>query len=166
MSKHKTVTTKTTEKTLGYLDVGAFEHRNDGGEIKVKTYSKPNDSLQVDAAKETRFIGGTRFKIVEEEIPYLKNDSFYEKRIWNEQVALPGEERPSAAGNVGPYETIAPPRGMPEPLSPAAIANAGPSPLQVLKNFVDNIAADVRNHTLALIVIGMMAAAALVLAII
>jgi hypothetical protein len=121
-------------KTIGTAEVGAYLHVNNGGTAKIKAYHSTNKPVKVDAADLTKRIAHKRYRLVEEEIAEAKSDCFYEKEFENVQ-----EEAGKPEVNSGYKEDDY------EPQVPMPPKNGEPGPLQVLKNFVDNIAADVRN---------------------
>ena len=146
---------KINEEILGYAEFGAYMHRDNGGKARIAAYTSVNKPLSVEAHNETTKIASKRYKIIEEERAELNGNTFYSKDIWNEQEGSSGTPASRSSHNDVPTNT-----------GNGTTPNAdGLTPLQVLKNFVDNIAADVRQHTWLLVAIGCIAAAALVLAI-
>lgn len=143
------------EEVLGYAEFGAYMHRDNGGKARIAAYTSVNKPLSVEAHDETTKIASRRYKIIEEERAELNGNTFYTKDVWNEQEGSSGTPMSGSNYTEAPNTTQTP------------NANAdGLTPLQVLKNFVDNIAADVRQHTWLIVAIGCVAAAALVVALI
>lgn len=142
------------EKVLGYAKFGAFMHRNNGGKMNISAYTAVNKPLQVDAADETTRIAERTYKIVEEETPELNGNKFYEKNVWNEQTG---------SGDQGQYKSTSPAG---TPANGEQPNKDGLTPLQVLKNFVDNIAADNRTQWIAIAAGLILAAAGLAIALI
>ena len=143
------------EEVLGYAKFGAFMHRDNGGKMKVSAYTSVNKPLIIDSADETTRIAERTYKIVEEERPELNGNKFYEKEVWNEQSGSGDVAGPTGHGSSTPGEN--------------SENGDGLSPLKVLKNFVDNLAADVRADRgfarWGLLLIGLVSVAALVIAV-
>ena len=140
---------KNGAKVIGSAEIGAYMHRNNGGKVNISSYTSVNKKLTTDTADETTRIAHKRFEIIEKEVPELDGNKFYSKDIWNEQTDM--------GGQTGTY----PGRNNNSSYEQPEEAKQGLSPLQVLKNFVDNIAADVRQHTWLIVAIGVIAALAL-----
>lgn len=138
-------------------EIGTYLHVNDG-EAYVKSYTSVNEPLKVDSATLTKKVGGVRVKmLVEEDTGCKKDGSFYQKSVWNEQERDNISNPSTGFGR----HNVDPVTGAPQTES----NKDGLTPLQVLKNFVDNIAADVRQHTWLIVGIAVIAAAALAVAI-
>lgn len=127
-------------KVLGYADFGAFMHRDDGGKMKVAAYTSVNKPLNIEAHDETQRIAQRRYKIVEQERAELDGNKFYQKDVWNEQEDA--GKRDTAANN--PTDGFHDVNDFAQTTKPSSPAGDSPSALQVLKNFVDNLAADFR----------------------
>ena len=146
-------------KVLGYAKFGAFMHRDNGGKMKISAYSSVNKPLTIDSADETTRVAERTYKIVEEERPELNGSKFYEKTVWNEQTGTGDVQgtRPSGSNDVD---------SDPENNE----NNKELTPLRVLKNFVDNLAEDVRSDRgfarWGLILVAVVAVAAFVIALI
>lgn len=131
-------------------EIATFLHVNDG-EAYTKSYTSVNEPLKIDGSKLTKKVGGVKVHMLVEEDMNVKSDgSFYEKRVWNEQ------ERDNSSSKSEPYQSEKSYINSPNN-SQQSGSNDGLSPLQVLKNFVDNIAADNRTQWVVI-------AAALILA--
>ena len=135
------------KEVVGYAKFGAYLHRDNGGKARIAAYTSVNQPLRVEAHDETTRIAERTYKIVEEENAKLDGSTFYTKDVWNEQSGTAGEtledgvSLPGATPNEGiPGENL--------------------SPLQVLKNFVDNIAADNRLQWIAIVGIAVVLVAA------
>lgn len=125
------------EEVLGYADFGAYMHRDNGGKMKVAAYTSVNKPLKIDGNHdETTKIASRRYKIVEEERAELNGAKFYEKDVWNVQE---GGESPVKGNNKYSEKEY-------DEEPPQAQQSSGHDKFSVLKNFVDNIAADVREH--------------------
>lgn len=134
-----------------YAEIGTFMHVNDG-EAYVKSYTSANEPLRVDSAQHTQKVGGVKVKmLVEEDNSCKKDGSFYKKTVWNEQL------RDNASSPTTGYGT----HSINTNGQPTTDNKDGLTPLQVLKNFVDNIAADVRQHTWLIVLTAIVAAVAL-----
>lgn len=144
------------EKVLGVAHFGAYLHRDNGGKARIAAYTAVNKPLAVEAHDETTKIAERTYKIVEDERPELNGSTFYTKDIWNEQTGGDGDSRNSVTKS--PY-------GQDPTEKSGAEGTEIPPWGKVLKNFVDNIAADVRNHVWFIIIIAIIAAVALGLAI-
>lgn len=144
-------------KVLGYAKFGAFMHRDNGGKMKVSAYTSVNKPLTVDSADETTRIAERTYKIVEEERPVLNGNKFYEKEVWNEQSGHGDVQgtKPAGTNEVGGDPSV-------------SEGKDGLSPLKVLKNFVDNLAEDVRSDRgfarWGLVIVAVVAASAFVIA--
>jgi hypothetical protein len=150
-------TKRASSKVLGYARFGAYMHRNNGGKMNISAYTAVNKPLAIDAADETVRIAERTYKIIEEERPELDGSKFYSKDVWNEQSGdgdTYSNTSSSPAGNNG--------YGNEESKEPAD----GLSPLKVLKNFVDNIAADNRTQWWVIVVVAIIAATAIAVAIV
>ena len=146
---------RATSKVLGYARFGAYMHRNNGGKMNISAYTAVNKPLAVDTADETVRIAERTYKIVEEERPELDGSKFYSKDVWNEQSGegdtySNATHQPNGDSNVNEEK---------EP-------SDGLSPLKILKNFVDNIAADNRTQWWMIVTVAIIAAAAIAIAII
>lgn len=136
-------------------EIATFLHVNDG-EAYTKSYTSVNEPLKVDSSKLMKKVGGVKVHMLVEEDMSVKSDgSFYEKRVWNEQ------ERDTISTRSEPFQTQK--QNIPQPNNNTQSNNNtdGLTPLQVLKNFVDNIATDVRILTIAIIAVAIIAGAAL-----
>lgn len=137
---------KSKEKVLGFAKFGAFMHRDNGGRMKIAAYSSVNKDLAIEGDHdETTKIASRTYKIVEEENAVLNGNKFYSKDVWNEQS---GEGDVKSYTDPERYADIAP---------PTAPNKEGLTPLQVLKNFVDNLAADFRQDRTAqwIVIVGL-----------
>lgn len=152
---------KTNEEILGYAEFGAYLHRDNGGKARIAAYTSVNKPLSVEAHDETTKIAARRYKIIEEERAELQDNKFYTKDIWNEQE---GSGNPQSASYSNSQD--APNNNVNTGNGTTGTNTDGLTPLQVLKNFVDNIAADVRQHNWMLLAIGIVAAVGLVVALI
>jgi len=152
-------TRRTGNKVLGYAKFGAYMHRNNGGKMNISAYTAVNKPLAIDPADETVRIAERTYKIVEEENPVLDGNKFYSKDVWNEQSGegdtYTGTQRSPAGED---YNT----NGNGEQKEPSD----GLSPLKVLKNFVDNIAADNRTQWWVIVAVAIIAAVAVAVALI
>jgi hypothetical protein len=148
-----------SEKVLGYAEFGAHMHRDNGGKMKIVASTSVNKPLSIDGGHdETSKIAFRRYKIVEEEKAQLNGSTFYEKEVWNEQE---GGEKASKTSSRKEEDV-----DEPETVEGSEGSRGGPSGLAVLKNFVDNLAADVRQHTVLILAVGMVAIAALAIAVV
>ena len=148
-------TKRAGSKVLGYARFGAYMHRNNGGKMNISAYTAVNKPLAIDPADETVRIAERTYKIVEEENPVLDGNKFYSKDVWNEQSGdgdVYSNTTSQPAGNGNNEEQKEPADGL--------------SPLKVLKNFVDNIAADNRTQWWMIVTVAIIAAAAIAIAII
>ena len=145
---------KREEKVLGYAKFGAFMHRDNGGKMKISAYTAVNKPLSVDVADETTKIAERTYKIVEEEHPELNGNKFYEKTVWNEQTG---------SGDVTQSKNTTDAPGSNHENNND---DSGLSPLKVLKNFVDNIAADNRTQWIVIAACIILGAAAITIALI
>lgn len=152
----KTTKTATTEPKA-YAEVGTYMYRNNGtGKVSVKMHTSVNKPLALDDADEVLKVKKIRVETHVVEDKGLTDGVAYQKDI--ETIQLTDGDAPETSSS---YQT-----GAEDPVKSAD----GPSPLQVLKNFVDNIAADVREkHTLTMILVAaalVLGTAALILAIV
>lgn len=145
---------KKDEKVLGYAKFGAFMHRDNGGKMKISAYTAVNKPLSVDVADETTRIAERTYKIVEEERPELNGNKFYEKEVWNEQ---------SGSSDSTQYKNTT---DAPQGNTPGNENGSELTPLKVLKNFVDNIAADNRTQWIIISLAILLGAAAIAIALI
>lgn len=148
-------TKRVSSKVLGYARFGAYMHRNNGGKMNISAYTAVNKPLAIDPADETVRIAERTYKIVEEENSVLDGSKFYSKDVWNEQSGdgdTYSNTSSHPAGNGNNEEQKEPTDGL--------------SPLKVLKNFVDNIAADNRTQWWVIVVIAIIAATAIAVAIV
>lgn len=156
----KKSTGNTTSEPVWYGEVATYRHENPG-KVTFETVSTANEDVMPshDSERITR-LGKVR---VETRVTEWKgtdeNGKVYQKDV--ETVQLSDSDAPTSTSTSG------------EPVNTAADAapeNGEPTPLKVLKNFVDNIAADVREHKtlMTILVIGalLIGTAALILAIV
>lgn len=123
---------------IASCEIGSFLHENKG-KATVKTYTAVNEPLKVDAADRTRQIGKVRVEMHVIESKNVVDNQIYQKDVEMFQIrddATPSETSEMSSSSVNPS---------------GAVPKDGLTPLQVLKNFVDNIAKGQRLHT-ALIV--------------
>lgn len=141
-------------------EIATFLHVNEG-EAYTKSYTSVNEPLKVDSSKLVKKVGGVKVHMLVEEDMNVKNDgSFYEKRVWNEQ------ERDNTNSRSEPYQSEKNYINNPNNNSNQQSAcSDGLSPLQVLKNFVDNIAADNRTQWMVIAAALILAAGAIGIAI-
>jgi hypothetical protein len=139
---------------VAFAEVGSYLHENQG-QATVKTYTSVNETLKVDPALKTRQIGKVRVEMHVTEDRSVGDNQIYEKNVTMHQIR---DNIPSGTTEIGssPAGTSAGTPGK---------STDGLTPLQVLKNFVDNIASDVRLHTALLVGIGILAAAGVIIAI-
>lgn len=135
-------------------EIGTFLHINKG-EAYTKSYTSVNEPLKVDTAEQTRKVGHVRVHMHVEEDTGVKSDgSFYTKTVWNEQ------ERDGGSGTG--YSEKRPVNTESNSQNDEQPNNKELTPLQVLKNFVDNIASDVRNKETHIFTLALVAGAALI----
>ena len=163
MAKKEDKQQQRRSEKIGYAEFGAFLHRNDGGKINVSAYTSVNEKLKVDAAGDTAKIAHRRFNIYEEEVPELHGNKFYSKDVWTDQTEASSPNVGQWSGSTTPYAPAPAAQPSAGPATPGIAPD--PSPLAVLKNFVDNIAADVRNHGWMILGITVIAVAGFVIAV-
>jgi len=144
------------EESKGYAEVGSYMYRNNGtGKVSVKMHTSVNKPLALDEADEVLRIKKIRVETRVVEDKGLADGVAYQKDV--ESIQTTDTETQGTTGSSTAANE--------EPTTPS-----GPSGLQVLKNMVDNIAADLRDHktlaTILFVVLGAVAVAALILAIV
>ena len=145
-----------------FVEIGGYVHQ-DEGRARAKLYvGDVNRPLMVDDAALTKRLKRVRVTMNVAEDKSVHKNQVYEKDINMVQEIL---DEPNTKGGVTSTEKN-------YNLGPDGNGNGngsnkdGLTPLQVLKNFVDNIAADVRQHGWMILGVGLIAAAALVAALI
>ena len=142
---------------VSYAEVGAFLHEHDGGSATVKTYTSVNEGLKVDAATRTQQIGKVRVEMHVFEDKSVKDGQIYEKGIFMKQIRDNFESN-GTLPMAGSEQTSN---------QPGAENQSGElTPLKVLKNFVDNIAADNRTQWIIICLAILLGAAAITIALI
>ena len=141
---------------VAFAEVGSYLHENNG-QATVKTYTSVNETLKVDPALKTRQIGKVRVEMHVTEDRSVGDNQIYEKNVTMHQIR---DNIPYGTTEIGSS-----PAGTSGTSGTPGKSTDGLTPLQVLKNFVDNIASDVRLHTALLVGIGILAAAGVVIAI-
>src|SRR3990167_5663198 len=132
----KPKSTKAVEEPTAYAEIGAYLHK-DGGKAKVKAYTSVNKPLQVDASEKTEQIKRLRVEMRVVEDKTVDSNSFYTKSVDAVQV-----NDSSPASSSGLSESDYPSTNAGESNGDQKESKESPSALQVLKNFVDNIASD------------------------
>jgi len=157
----KTITNNRVEELKGYAEIGSYMYRNNGtGKVSVKMHTSVNKPLELDSADEILKIKKIRVETHVIEDKNLSDGIAYQKDV----------ETIQKTDNGAPMnETFDGTDSMPG--GNGSGNNSGePSGLQVLKNFVDNIAADVRDNknlqTVLFLLIGVIAVSALILSIV
>lgn len=146
------------EENDSYAETAVYQHV-DKGQTRTKMYNSVNSPVKIDASEQGYLVTKVRTLVhVTEDRGVQSDTSNYEKVISTEQV------RDGATGN-GNSTSYKPTRTYDEePKEPTY--SDGLSPLKVLKNFVDNIAADNRLQWICIVALGVIAASALALALI
>lgn len=121
-------TTSENGTRVGFAEVGAYLHRDNGGKASIKAYTSVNKPHTVDAHEETTRIAAKRYEIHEVELPKLNGEKFYEKDFWNEQHNVGGETHET--------QDNTPTEGNEDPEKEEK-GDVGPH--QFLKNMIDNI---------------------------
>lgn len=154
MAKFKSGTT--TNEPSWYAEIASYRHEN-AGKVSVETVSTANKPVSptADSERITR-LGKVRVETRVTEWKGTGDDGkVYQKDI--ETIQINDSSVPSSSSTgLNPQYTGEAQKANPD----------GLSPLQVLKNFVDNIAADNRTQWVCMVAIGLIAAAALVMSII
>ncbi len=138
-------------KRIGYAETGVYQHINENGETEYQMYNTSNEPITTKAAKKTNEVGRIRVEMTEVVNGGVSNDGGnYNKNVQTKQfcknLGTPSEGRDYIQDS---SHTIVNPKD-------------GLTPLQVLKNFVDNIAEDVRQHGNWLVVLGILGGMALI----
>lgn len=135
-----------------YAETAVYQHV-DKGLTKTKMYNSVNSPVRVDASEQGFLVTKIRTLVhVTEDRGVQSDSSNYEKVVSTEQVR---DDNSAPTTSSGGYSNNF--NGN-DPEVPAD----GLSPLKVLKNFVDNIAADLRQKSIVLYVALAVAFAALV----
>lgn len=135
-----TKSTTAVQEDAAFVEIGGYVHQ-DGGQVRTKMYvSDINKSLKVDASELTKQMKKVRVTMNVTEDKGVTNNQVYEKDITMTQEVIDGDS-PTARGTTTSESKYGPTKTSES--SPSGTA-PDPSPLQVLKNFVDNIAADNR----------------------
>ena len=116
-----------------YVEIGGYVHQNEG-KATTKLYVGPiNQPLKVDTAKLTKEMKKIRVTMNVEEDQSVSDGQVYQKDVWMQQDDISNGNSPATN-----LRTTASSNSLePNPVQPDDIA--GPSALQVLKNFVDKI---------------------------
>lgn len=134
------------------VEIGGYAHL-DAGRVKTKLYvSDVNQPLKIDAAELTKQMKKIRVTMNVEEDKSVSGDCVYEKDVYMIQESSDGYSTPGQMTSQSD--------GTPMPEG----TNEDPSPLKVLKNFVDNIASDNRTQWVLIFCCGLIAVAAIVIA--
>jgi hypothetical protein len=126
-------------RLLGSAEIASYLVENDGGNEKVIARTSVNSPILAPDGKHVHRLGGVRVKMIEEEDKTVKLDNggsqFYQKEVnvIQEPLSKKNESVPDRE-----YDT--PSGGYSQPMG-----KDGLTPLQVLKNMVDNHANDIRN---------------------
>ena len=148
----KPKSTKAIEEPTAYAEIGAYLHK-DGGKAKVKAYTSVNKPLQVDASEKTEQIKRLRVEMHVVEDKTVDSNSFYTKSVDAVQVS---DSSPASSSGFSESDY---------PNTNAGESKESPSGLQVLKNFVDNIASDLRLWKVVTICAGAVGLVAFVVAV-
>lgn len=155
----KTGSGTTTKEPVWYGEVATYQHEN-AGKVMFETVNSANKEVSPtrDSERITR-LGKIR---VETRVTEWKgtndNGQVYQKDVETVQIN-DGNSGPTSSSNNYSSPTST---GAQDPQEPSD----GLTPLKVLKNFVDNIAADNRLQWICIVTLGIIAAAALVLALV
>jgi hypothetical protein len=125
-----------------FAEIGTYLHRNKG-EAFVKSYASANEPLKVDASEDSEMVHRLRVTINTTEDKGVKRDgSFYSKHVAASQTRFDQAEvsMPPRSTQVPPIASSSVSRDTSAASAPVSVPreDAGPSALQVLKNFVDN----------------------------
>ena len=158
MAAKKETTKSAVAESTGFAEIGSYMYRNNGtGKVSVKMHTSVNKPLSLDDADEVLRIKKIRVETRVVEDKGLADGVAYQKDV--EAIQTTDSETPSSTSSRSSANE-----------SPPSPGDGNPTGLQVLKNFVDNIAADLRDHknlaTILFVVIGAVAVAALILAIV
>jgi hypothetical protein len=145
-----------TSEPGAFVDIAGYVYQNAGKATAKLQVGNVNEELKPDNAELIKTMKRVRVSMRVEEDQSVLNGQVYQKDVTMDQQVL--DEAPSGKAPKG--STYAAPNA-----APTEEGSSGPSPLQVLKNFVDNIASDNRLQWIALIGIGMLAVTALAVAV-
>ena len=147
---------KVTNEPVSYTEIGTYLHKTPG-QARVKTYTSVNKPLQVDDADITEKVQKLRVEVHVKEDKIPTGSSIYEKTV--DAIQISDSTPMSNSTELGkPFTTNSVPG--------SSSSSDGPSELQVLKNFVDNIAQDLRIWKVIAICAGAVAIAGFVIAVI
>jgi hypothetical protein len=139
-----------------YVDIGGYVHQ-DEGRVKAKLYvGDPNRPLVIDDAALTKRLKKVRVTMHVSEDTSVHKNQVYEKDInMDQQILEEGSPSKGGTSSMG-KEYLTPEDGNGK--NPDGL-----TPLQVLKNFVDNIAKDNRVQWILIVAIAIIAVAGLFL---
>ena len=138
-----------------YVEIGGYAHLN-GGQVKTNLYvSDVNKPLEIEDAEITKRLKKLRVTMNVEEDKSVSENCVYSKNVTMVQEPSNGDSAPTGTQRTG------------DDWKPQADGkDGGPNPLQVLKNFVDNIAADNRWQWVLIVAACIIGATALAVALI
>jgi len=160
MAKQKTGASPTAvQENDSYAETAVYQHV-DKGQTRTKMYNSVNSPVKVDASEQGFLVTKVRTLVhVTEDRGVQSDTSNYEKIVSTEQVRDGNSSNNGNSTSYGPSTAAT-------AADPAPAPSDGLTPLQVLKNFVDNIAADNRLQWICIVALGVIAAAALVIALV
>lgn len=124
-------------RLLGSAEIASYLVENDGGNEKVIARTSVNSPILAPDGKHVHRMGGVRVKMIEEEDKTVKLDNGG-SQFYHKEVNVIQEPLSKKSGSV-PDREYDNPSGDYQPSG-----KDGLTPLQTLKNFVDNVAADGR----------------------
>ena len=146
-------------KVIGYTEVATHLHRDNGGKVCIKSKTSVNKPLHADTGHaDTQKVSHIRVKVMEEEVPELNGDKFYQKDLVSIQESVMNAEPKNESKKVYANDFLNEDEDEDQPTKTKDLTG-----LQVLKNFVDNLAMDIRQIRDHNVVMWVMIACALVL---
>jgi len=140
-------------KVIGYTEVATHLHRDNGRKVCIKSKTSVNKPLHADTGHaDTQKVSHIRVKVMEEEVPELNGDKFYQKDLVSIQESVMNAEPKNESKKVYANDYL---NDSDDEDEEQPTKTKGLTALQVLKNFVDNIAMDIRqmrDHNVLLIV--------------
>lgn len=149
---------------VAYAEVGTFLHRMGDGRAKVKSYTSVNEPLRVMAAEDTKQVLRLRVETHVKECKDVQDDgSFYEKDVKVKQIRedFDTEETTETPGSSYTQPSHATSQGVPD-----GTVRPGMDKADYLKNFLDKLFDKTRDLYTMIIVFGVIAVVALVLAVV
>ena len=141
-------------KVIGYTEVATHLHRDNGGKVCIKSKTSVNKPLHADTGHaDTQKVSHIRVKVMEEEVPELNGDKFYQKDLISIQESVMNADTKNESKKLYANDFLNDDDDEDEeqPNSNSPISKEG----HFLKNMIDNIWSDIRqmrDHNVLLIV--------------